>query len=59
MCHSQKNNMLLPTFLNRESWVVRGDTILPGFPQKPYTLGFSKDVAKIDAAFHNGIVLLF
>ncbi|NXQ44852.1 MMP3 protein, partial [Catharus fuscescens] len=39
-----------------ESWVVRGDTILPGFPQKPYTLGFSKDVAN---AFHNGIVSLF
>uniref|UniRef100_A0A8C3XZ01 Peptidase metallopeptidase domain-containing protein n=1 Tax=Catharus ustulatus TaxID=91951 RepID=A0A8C3XZ01_CATUS len=35
------------------------DTKLPGCPQKPYTLGFSKDVAKIDATFHNGIVLLF
>ncbi|NXU17834.1 MMP3 protein, partial [Pardalotus punctatus] len=33
--------------------VVRGDTILPGYPQKLCTLAFSKDVTKIDAAFHN------
>uniref|UniRef100_A0A8B9M504 Collagenase 3 n=1 Tax=Accipiter nisus TaxID=211598 RepID=A0A8B9M504_9AVES len=42
-------------FKGNEFWVVRGDTILPGYPQKVYTLGFSKDVTKIDAAFYNGI----
>ncbi|KFP37273.1 Stromelysin-1, partial [Chlamydotis macqueenii] len=41
-------------FKGNEFWVVRGDTILPGYPQKIYTLGFSKDVTKIDAAFYNG-----
>ncbi|XP_063996756.1 stromelysin-1-like isoform X1 [Pogoniulus pusillus] len=41
-------------FKGNEFWVVRGDTILPGYPQKLYTLGFSKDVTKIDAAFYNG-----
>uniref|UniRef100_A0A8C3BIF8 Collagenase 3 n=1 Tax=Cairina moschata TaxID=8855 RepID=A0A8C3BIF8_CAIMO len=30
-----------------------GDTILPGYPKKLYILGFSKDVAKIDAAFYD------
>ncbi|XP_035753061.1 stromelysin-1-like [Egretta garzetta] len=41
-------------FKGNEFWVVRGDAILPGYPQKIYTLGFSKDVTKIDAAFYNG-----
>ncbi|XP_013811427.1 stromelysin-1-like [Apteryx mantelli] len=41
-------------FKGNEFWVVRGDTILPGYPQKIYVLGFSKDVTKIDAAFYNG-----
>ncbi|KAM6140972.1 LOW QUALITY PROTEIN: stromelysin-1-like [Pterocles gutturalis] len=41
-------------FKGNEFWVVRGDTIHPGYPQKLYTLGFSKDVAKTDAAFYNG-----
>jgi len=40
--------------IGNEFWIVRGDTILPGHPQKIYTLGFSKDVTKIDAAFYNG-----
>ncbi|NXY18443.1 MMP3 protein, partial [Atrichornis clamosus] len=40
-------------FKDNEFWVVRGDTIVPGYPQKLYTLGFSKDIMKIDAAFHN------
>ncbi|XP_053937343.1 stromelysin-1 isoform X3 [Cuculus canorus] len=40
-------------FKGNEFWVVRGDTILPGYPKKIYTLGFSKDVTKIDAAFYN------
>uniref|UniRef100_A0A8C3JZJ9 Collagenase 3 n=1 Tax=Calidris pygmaea TaxID=425635 RepID=A0A8C3JZJ9_9CHAR len=38
-------------FKGNEFWVVRGDTILPGYPQKIYTLGFSKDVTKIGALF--------
>ncbi|KAM6438944.1 LOW QUALITY PROTEIN: stromelysin-1-like [Rhynochetos jubatus] len=37
-----------------EFWVVRGDTIHPGHPQKIYTLVFSKDVTNIDAAFYSG-----
>ncbi|NWS55742.1 MMP3 protein, partial [Chunga burmeisteri] len=41
-------------FKGNEFWVVRGDTILPGYPQKVCTLGFSKNVTKIDAAFYNG-----
>ncbi|KFP26346.1 Stromelysin-1 [Colius striatus] len=41
-------------FKGNEFWVLKGDTILPGYPQKLYTLGFSKDVTQIDAAFHNG-----
>ncbi|XP_051479004.1 stromelysin-1-like [Apus apus] len=41
-------------FKGNEFWVVRGDTILPGYPKKIYTLGFLKDVTKIDAAFYNG-----
>uniref|UniRef100_A0A8C3JXA9 Collagenase 3 n=1 Tax=Calidris pygmaea TaxID=425635 RepID=A0A8C3JXA9_9CHAR len=40
-------------FKGNEFWVVRGDTILPGYPQKIYTLGFSKDVTKIGAVFYN------
>uniref|UniRef100_A0A8B9BUQ2 Collagenase 3 n=1 Tax=Anser brachyrhynchus TaxID=132585 RepID=A0A8B9BUQ2_9AVES len=40
-------------FEGNEFWVVRGDTILPGYPKKLYILGFSKDFAKIDAAFYN------
>ncbi|KFP74142.1 Stromelysin-1 [Acanthisitta chloris] len=40
-------------FKGNEFWVVRGDAILPGYPQKVYTLGFPKDVRKIDAAFYN------
>lgn len=32
---------------------MRGDTILPGYTKKMYILGFSKDVAKIDAAFYD------
>ncbi|KAM9246916.1 stromelysin-1-like [Leptosomus discolor] len=40
-------------FKGNEFWVVKGDTILPGYPKKVYTLGFSKDVTKIDAAFYN------
>ncbi|NXC41207.1 MMP3 protein, partial [Penelope pileata] len=40
-------------FKGNEFWVVRGDTILPGYPRKLYTLGFSKDIAKIDAAFYD------
>uniref|UniRef100_A0A493U484 Collagenase 3 n=1 Tax=Anas platyrhynchos platyrhynchos TaxID=8840 RepID=A0A493U484_ANAPP len=40
-------------FKGNEFWVVRGDTILPGYPKKMYILGFSKDVAKIDAAFYD------
>ncbi|NXL93363.1 MMP3 protein, partial [Alectura lathami] len=40
-------------FKGNEFWIVRGDTILPGYPQKLYTLGFSKDVAKIDAALYD------
>ncbi|NXR83063.1 MMP3 protein, partial [Pycnonotus jocosus] len=49
----QKDEMVI--FKGNEFWIVRGDAILPGYPQKLYTLGFSKDVTKIDAAFHNGI----
>ncbi|KFP65913.1 Stromelysin-1, partial [Cariama cristata] len=41
-------------FKGNEFWVVRGDTILPGYPQKVCILGFSKNVTKIDAAFYNG-----
>ncbi|XP_074429070.1 stromelysin-1-like [Larus michahellis] len=41
-------------FKGNEFWVVRGDAILPEYPQKIYTLGFSKDVTKIDAAFYKG-----
>ncbi|NXJ01768.1 MMP3 protein, partial [Psophia crepitans] len=41
-------------FKGNEFWVVRGDTILPVYPKKIYTLGFSKDVTKIDVAFYNG-----
>ncbi|NXT80239.1 MMP3 protein, partial [Zapornia atra] len=41
-------------FKGNEFWVVRGATILAGYPKKIYTLGFSKDVTKIDAAFYNG-----
>ncbi|KAM9300334.1 LOW QUALITY PROTEIN: stromelysin-1-like [Morus bassanus] len=41
-------------FRGNEFWVVEGNTILPGYPKKFYTLGFSKDVTKIDAAFYNG-----
>lgn len=40
-------------FKGNEFWVVRGETIPPGYPQKLYVLGFSKDVAKIDAAFYD------
>ncbi|NXA50536.1 MMP3 protein, partial [Nothocercus julius] len=40
-------------FKGNEFWVVRGDRILPGYPQKIYVLGFPKDVTKIDAAFYN------
>ncbi|NWX83811.1 MMP3 protein, partial [Nothoprocta pentlandii] len=40
-------------FKGNEFWVVRGNTILPGYPQKIYVLGFPKDVTKIDAAFYN------
>jgi len=32
---------------------VTGEIIPPGYPQKLYVLGFSKDVAKIDAAFYD------
>ncbi|NXA82017.1 MMP3 protein, partial [Thryothorus ludovicianus] len=42
-------------FKGNEFWAVSGDTILPGYPQKLYTLGFPKDVTKIDASFHNRI----
>ncbi|NWV43167.1 MMP3 protein, partial [Grantiella picta] len=48
----EKDEMVI--FKGNEFWVVRGDAILPGYPQKLYTLGFSKDVTEIDAAFHNG-----
>uniref|UniRef100_A0A8C5TXW7 Collagenase 3 n=1 Tax=Malurus cyaneus samueli TaxID=2593467 RepID=A0A8C5TXW7_9PASS len=48
----EKDEMVV--FKGNEFWVVKGDTILPGYPQKLYTLGFSQDVIKIDAAFHNG-----
>ncbi|KAM4788409.1 stromelysin-1-like isoform 1-T1 [Cyanocitta cristata] len=48
----EKDEMVI--FKGNEFWVVRGDTILPGYPQKLKTLGFSKDITKIDAAFHNG-----
>ncbi|NWW77159.1 MMP3 protein, partial [Climacteris rufus] len=48
----EKDEMVV--FKGNEFWIVRGDTILPGYPQKLYTLGFSKDITKIDAAFHNG-----
>ncbi|NWH59384.1 MMP3 protein, partial [Geococcyx californianus] len=41
-------------YKGNEFWIVRGDAILPGYPQKIYTLGFSKDVTKIDAALYNG-----
>ncbi|NXU57198.1 MMP3 protein, partial [Turnix velox] len=41
-------------FKGNEFWVVRGGNMLPGYPKKIYTLGFSKDVTKIDAAFYNG-----
>ncbi|XP_009895073.2 stromelysin-1 [Dryobates pubescens] len=41
-------------FKGNEFWVVRGDTMLPGYPQKLYTLGFSKEVTKIDAAVYDG-----
>ncbi|PKK27483.1 stromelysin-1 isoform X1 [Columba livia] len=40
-------------FKGNEFWIVRGDIILPGHPKKIYTLGFSKDVTKIDAAVYN------
>ncbi|NXC15726.1 MMP3 protein, partial [Corythaeola cristata] len=33
---------------------ILGDTVLLGYPKKIYTLGFSKDITKIDAAFYNG-----
>ncbi|NWW19745.1 MMP3 protein, partial [Falcunculus frontatus] len=49
---SEKDEMVI--FKGNEFWVVRGDAILPGYPQKLHNLGFSKDVTKIDAAFHNG-----
>lgn len=59
LCHSQKKILTTCCYqlllIGKEFWVVRGDTMLPGYPQKLYTLGFSKDVSKIDAAFHNGI----
>ncbi|XP_071427492.1 stromelysin-1-like isoform X2 [Pithys albifrons albifrons] len=48
----EKDEMVI--FKGNEFWVVKGDTLLPGYPQKLYTLGFSKDVTKIDAAFYNG-----
>ncbi|XP_074788472.1 stromelysin-1-like [Athene noctua] len=41
-------------FKGNEFWVLRGDAMLPGYPKKIYSLGFSKDVTKIDAAFCNG-----
>uniref|UniRef100_A0A8C4XQV5 Peptidase metallopeptidase domain-containing protein n=1 Tax=Falco tinnunculus TaxID=100819 RepID=A0A8C4XQV5_FALTI len=41
------------SFKGDEFWVVRGDTIIPGYPQKVYTPCFSKGVTKIDAAFYN------
>uniref|UniRef100_A0A8C3BHQ7 Collagenase 3 n=1 Tax=Cairina moschata TaxID=8855 RepID=A0A8C3BHQ7_CAIMO len=40
-------------FKGNEFLIARGDTILPGYPKKLYILGFSKDVAKIDAAFYD------
>lgn len=39
--------------IGNEFWAVRGQTILPRYPQKLYVLGFSKDVTKIDAAFYD------
>ncbi|NXK46275.1 MMP3 protein, partial [Chauna torquata] len=47
----EKDETLL--FKGNEFWVVRGDSILPGYPQKLYILGFSKNVAKFDAAFYD------
>uniref|UniRef100_A0A8D0FUY4 Collagenase 3 n=1 Tax=Strix occidentalis caurina TaxID=311401 RepID=A0A8D0FUY4_STROC len=41
-------------FKGNEFWVLKGDAMLPGYPKKVYSLGFSKDVTKIDAAFYNG-----
>ncbi|XP_072194999.1 stromelysin-1-like [Excalfactoria chinensis] len=40
-------------FKGNEFWVVRGETVSPGYPQKLHVLGFSKDVVKIDAAFYD------
>uniref|UniRef100_A0A8C8VIM6 Peptidase metallopeptidase domain-containing protein n=1 Tax=Pelusios castaneus TaxID=367368 RepID=A0A8C8VIM6_9SAUR len=40
-------------FKGNEFWVVKGDTILPGYPKKIHDLGFSKNVKKIDAAIYN------
>ncbi|XP_067423224.1 stromelysin-1-like [Emydura macquarii macquarii] len=40
-------------FKGNEFWVVKGDTVLSGYPKKIHDLGFSKNVKKIDAALYN------
>ncbi|XP_043360133.1 stromelysin-1-like [Dermochelys coriacea] len=40
-------------FKGNEFWIVKGDTILSGYPKKIRDLGFSKGVKKIDAALYN------
>nr|XP_034958868.1 stromelysin-1-like [Zootoca vivipara] len=40
-------------FKGNQFWAVKGDSRLPGYPKRIHTLGFPKDVKKIDAAFYN------
>ncbi|XP_074837856.1 stromelysin-1-like [Carettochelys insculpta] len=40
-------------FKGNEFWVVKGDTILSGYPKKIQDLGFPKGVKKIDAALYH------
>ncbi|KAM6447278.1 stromelysin-1-like [Liasis olivaceus] len=50
-----ENNEKDETFLfkGNQFWAVKGDSVLPGYPKPIYSLGFPKDVTKIDAAVFN------
>ncbi|KAK9402467.1 stromelysin-1-like [Crotalus adamanteus] len=37
-------------FKGNQFWVVKGDYVLPGYPKPIHSLGFPKDVTKLDAA---------
>ncbi|XP_058042335.1 stromelysin-1-like isoform X1 [Ahaetulla prasina] len=49
---ASENNEKDETFLfkGNQFWVVKGDYVLPGYPKTIHSLGFPKDVTKIDAA---------